>query len=155
MRPDEVSLSGLGVRQGAGCGAGGRSQLYMNHVLRSDSGLRQEVVRVTVDVGAAAEEARRAAGLSQRVLAERAGLSQPTLNRILTGKRPAKMTEVLKIADATGCTVAELTGTAVTGRLQWVARATNDSSMNAMRQRLAHFFELDAYLDDQAIPPSR
>lgn len=98
------------------------------------------------------ESARAAAGLSQRALAHRTGISQATLNRILNGERKAKMTEVILIADATGCTVAQLTGSAVRDRVLCAARGTNGASMDAMRQRLLHFMELDAYLDDQAIP---
>ncbi|WFP16686.1 helix-turn-helix domain-containing protein [Citricoccus muralis] len=90
--------------------------------------------------------------LSQRALAEKTGISQPTLNRILTGAREAKLPEIILIADATGCTVAQLTGTGVSERVECVARATNGSGMDTMRQRLLHFMELDAYLDDQAIP---
>ena len=65
------------------------------------------------------------------------------------------MTEIIRIADATGCTVAQLTGTAIADRVQYAARATNGSAMEKMRQRLLHFIELDAYLDDQAIPVPR
>ena len=56
------------------------------------------------------------------------------------------------MAEATGCTVAQLSGNSVTERIQCVARTTNSSTMERMRQRLLHFIELDAYLDDQAIP---
>lgn len=106
----------------------------------------------TSQVGAAIESAREAACLSQRALEDRTGISQSTLSRILSGKRTAKMTELIKIADAVGCTIAQLTGTAVADRVQYAARATQGSTMNKMRQRLLHFVELDAYLDDQAIP---
>lgn len=104
------------------------------------------------DMTLAIENAREAAGLSQRALADKTGISQPTLNRILTGERAAKMTEIILIADATGCTVAQLTGSGVADRVRCAARATNGSSMAAMRQRLLHFMELDALLDDHAIP---
>lgn len=104
------------------------------------------------DMTLAIENAREAAGLSQRALAEKTGISQPTLSRILTSERVAKMTEIILIADATGCTVAQLTGGGVAGRVRCAARATNGSSMVAMRQRLLHFMELDAFLDDHAIP---
>lgn len=103
------------------------------------------------DMGAAIESARSAAGLSQRALADQTSISQATLNRILTGERTAKMTEIIEIADATGCTVAQLTGNAVANRVQCAARATNGSDMAKMRQRLLHFIELDAYLADQGI----
>ena len=101
---------------------------------------------------ASIESARTAAGLSQRELADRAGLSQPTVQRILTGKRSAKMPEIVLIADAVGCTVGQLTGSVVADRVQCAARSTNGEDMDAMRQRLLHFMELDAYLDDHAIP---
>ena len=104
------------------------------------------------DMIAAIESARATAGLSQRALADRTGISQATLNRILNGDRAAKMTEIILIADATGCTVAQLTDGSVAGRVQCAARASNGSSMATMRQRLLHFVELDAYLHDQAIP---
>lgn len=110
---------------------------------------------VTTQLGKAIESARQAAGLSQRALQDRTGISQSTLSRMLAGNRPAKMTEIILIADATGCTVAQLTGTAVADRVQCAARATNGSAMDSMRQRLLHFIELDAYLDDQAIPAPR
>lgn len=104
------------------------------------------------DLIASIESARAAAGLSQRALADRTGISQATLNRILNGERTAKMTEIILIADATGCTVAQLTGSAVADRVLCAARGTNGANMDGMRQRLLHFMELDAYLDDQAIP---
>lgn len=108
---------------------------------------------MTTDVGARIERARLAAALSQRALAEATGISQPTLSRIISGDRPAKMPEIVAIAWATGHTVAQLTGSeTVADRIQCVARATNDSEMDRMREALLHFVELNDYLDDQAIP---
>ncbi|MCI9888752.1 helix-turn-helix transcriptional regulator [Micrococcales bacterium 31B] len=104
------------------------------------------------DVAAAIASACAAAGLTQRAVAERTGISQPTLNRILKGERAAKVPELVLLAEATGCTLAQLTGSAVSGRVICAARSTNGASMEAMRQRLLHFMELDAYLDDHAIP---
>lgn len=101
---------------------------------------------------AAIESARTCAGLSQRAMADKTGISQATLSRILSGERQAKITEILLIADATGCTVRQLTGSPVAERVECAARATNGVGMDSMRQRLLHFMELDAYLDDQAIP---
>ena len=107
----------------------------------------------TADVGALVERARTAAGLSQRALADATGISQSTLSRIISGDRPAKLPELVVIAWATGHTVGQLTGSAtVADRVQCAARATNDSSMDGMRQALLHFLELDDYLDDQAVP---
>lgn len=105
------------------------------------------------DVGALIERARAAAGLSQRALADMTGVSQPTLSRIISGDRVAKIPEIVAIAWATGHTVAQLTGAeAVADRAQCAARATNESGMEGMRQALLHFLELDDYLDEQAIP---
>ncbi|HEX2419684.1 MAG TPA: XRE family transcriptional regulator [Micromonosporaceae bacterium] len=108
---------------------------------------------MATDTGALIDRARVAAGLSQRALADAAGISQPTLSRIISGDRVAKMPEIVAIAWATGHTVAQLTrhGT-VTNRAQCGARATNDSGMDHMREALLHFLELDDYLNDQAIP---
>lgn len=111
------------------------------------------VPMAAADVGARVERARVAAGLSQRALADVTGISQSTLSRIISGDRVAKIPEVVALAWATGHTVAQLTGAAaVADRVQCVARATNNSGMEAMRQALLHFLELDDYLDDQAIP---
>jgi transcriptional regulator with XRE-family HTH domain len=107
----------------------------------------------TTNVGALIEHARATAGLSQRGLAEATGMSQSTLSRIISGDRVAKMPEIVLISQATGHTVAQLTGTGtVAGRVQCAARGTNDSGMDGMREALLHFLELDKYLDDQAIP---
>jgi transcriptional regulator with XRE-family HTH domain len=105
------------------------------------------------DSGALIERARAAAGLSQRALADQTGISQSTLSRITSGDRVAKMPEVVAIAWATGHTVAQITGVGlVADRAQCVARATNSSGMESMREALLHFLELDDYLDDHAIP---
>ncbi|MFX0594029.1 helix-turn-helix domain-containing protein [Melissospora conviva] len=105
------------------------------------------------NTGKLIERARVDAGLSQRALADRTGISQPTLSRIISGDRAAKMPELVAIAWATGRTVAQLTGTqTVANRAQCAARATNGSEMDGMRQALLHFLELDDYLAEQAIP---
>lgn len=106
-------------------------------------------------VGERIERAREAAGWSQRALAQETGISQATLSRTISGDRVAKMPEVVAIAWATGTTVAELTGTgSVSDRAQCAARATDGAGMDGMREALLHFLELDAYLEDQAIPPA-
>lgn len=104
-------------------------------------------------VGALIEQARMAAGPSKRSLAEATGVSRSTLSRIITGNRTAKMPEIALIAQATGHTVAQVTGTTtVADRVQCAAGPTNDSSMEGMREALLYFVELNDYLDDQAIP---
>src|SRR4051812_33067965 len=103
----------------------------------------------STNIGSFIEKARATAGLSQRALADATGISQPTLSRIISGDRPAKMPEVVAIAWATGHTVAQLTETGtVADRTQYAARATD---MDRMREALLHFVELNDYLDDQAI----
>lgn len=107
----------------------------------------------TNSIGEAIERAAEVAKMSQRALARATKISQPTLSRIISGERAAKMPEIIAIAWATGATIAELTGAStVADRAQFVARATNDAGMEQMRAALLHFLELDAYLDDQAIP---
>src|SRR5271169_3838613 len=111
------------------------------------------VVVTTTDVGGRIERARAAAGLSQRALADMTGISQPTLSRVISGHRTAKMPELVAIAWATGVTVAELAGTGtVAERVDCAARATNHADMDGMREALLHFLELDDYLSGQAIP---
>jgi transcriptional regulator with XRE-family HTH domain len=103
--------------------------------------------------GALIARALATAGLSQRDLAKVTGISQPTLSRIVSGDRVAKLPELVTIAWATGHTVAQLTRVATAAdRVQCAARATNDSDMEEMRQTLLHFVELNEYLDEQAIP---
>lgn len=110
---------------------------------------------MTMDIGARVDRARIAAGLSQRSLAEETGISQPTLSRIISGDRVAKMSELVAIAWATGHTIAQVTGAeTVADRAQYAARATNNCGMESMRQALLHFLDLNEYLDDQAIPPT-
>jgi len=106
-----------------------------------------------INVGSQIEKARAAAGLSQRALADATGISQPTLSRIISGDRAAKLPEIVAISWATGYTVAQLAGTStVADRVQCAARATNGSGMAEMRDALLRFLELDDYLDEQAIP---
>ncbi|KQB84368.1 helix-turn-helix domain-containing protein [Corynebacterium oculi] len=93
----------------------------------------------------------KAAKISQRGLAARTGISQTTLSRIISGDRAPTMPEVILIADATGHTVAQLTGTALEQRVQYAARTTNNADAAAMRERLLHFIEIDSYLEDQGI----
>jgi transcriptional regulator with XRE-family HTH domain len=104
-------------------------------------------------ITAAIESACSATGLSQRRLARRAGLSQSTLSRILSGGRTPTMTELILLADATGCTVAQLTGSDLAGRVTGTAAVVEGSPLAAMQQRLLHFLELDASLSDHDTAP--
>lgn len=110
---------------------------------------------ITTQFGTTLAAALNSANLSQRDLQARTGISQSTLSRIINGQRAPKMTEIIQIADATGFTIAYLTGSDAAHRVECAARATNGSAMEQMRQQLLHFIELDAYLDDQAIPANR
>lgn len=100
------------------------------------------------------EQARAASGLSRRRLAHAAGISQSTLSRIIAGDRVATMPEIVMIAQATGQTVAQLTGTStVAGRVQCATSRANSSGTDGMRDALLRFLELDDYLDCHAVPP--
>lgn len=99
------------------------------------------------------DRARADAKLSQRRLADLTGIPQTTISRIISGDRPVKMPEIVRIAQATGTTVAQLTDTSdIPQRVQYAARSTNGSSMETMRRKLLKFIELNDYLDDQGIP---
>jgi len=106
-------------------------------------------------VGARIARLRDTADLSQRALEHKTGISQATLSRIEGGSRAPKMNEVISIAWALGSSVSELTGhSAVRDRVECMARASDHASTDLMCQELAHYLELDAYLEDQAIPQS-
>lgn len=57
--------------------------------------------------------------------------------------------EVIRIADATNRTVAQLLGSDVASRL--MSSAPDGDGSKTMRQRVVGFHQLDAYLEDQAI----
>lgn len=98
------------------------------------------------------ELARKAAGFSQRGLAERSGVSQSTLSRIISGERVAKLPELVAVAHATGWSLGALTGAStVADRAQCAARVTNGAQAEGLRASVLNFLELDAYLEDQAI----
>lgn len=106
----------------------------------------------TVSSGARIEGVRERLGTSQRALARKAGLSQATLSRIEAGERTPKMSEIIVLADALGCSVAEISEhSAVRDRVVCFARAENDTDMSGLRSELVHLLELDAYLDAYGI----
>jgi transcriptional regulator with XRE-family HTH domain len=105
--------------------------------------------------GLRVEAARERVGLSQRALAAKAGLSQPTLHRIEQGARTPKMPELIKLARALGCSLSEISEhSPVRDRVICFARAENLSDMSGLRRELVHFLELDAYLEEQGVPRS-
>ncbi|MDO5724619.1 MAG: helix-turn-helix transcriptional regulator [Flaviflexus sp.] len=95
-------------------------------------------------------------GLSQRDLAELTEISQPTLSRILSGRRPVKAGELIAIAEATGASLeALLDESDLTTRVQYAARADGSAGMEAMRTTLLQFCALDAFLDEHLIEEAR
>jgi transcriptional regulator with XRE-family HTH domain len=111
---------------------------------------------MTNDVAERLTAARDRADMAQRALARATGIPQTILSRIEAGDRPAKANELVSLAWALGCTVTELTGhSAVRDRARCVARATEDSEMEAMHSELVHYLELDAYLEDQGVAQPR
>lgn len=96
------------------------------------------------------------ANLGQRALARETDIAQARLSRIIAGAVEPKLPELILIAEATGTTLAELTGVgSIADRAQSAARATDGAGMDEMRRELVAYLELDAYLDDQAIPSPR
>ncbi|WP_075834962.1 MULTISPECIES: helix-turn-helix domain-containing protein [unclassified Rhodococcus (in: high G+C Gram-positive bacteria)] len=107
----------------------------------------------TLSIGGRIEEARRAAHFtSQRQLAARAGISNATLSRIIDGTRPAKANELLAVAMATGCNLADLTGAStMADRVECAARPDNGKNIEQIRKQVLQFLELDSYLEEQGI----
>lgn len=105
-----------------------------------------------VSSGARIESVRKRLGMSQRALARKAGLSQPTLSRIESGERTPKMSEIILLADALGCSVSEIPEhSAVRDRVVCFARTESCSDMSGLRSELVHLLELDAYLDADGV----
>lgn len=90
--------------------------------------------------------------MTQRDLETMTGISQSTLHRIETGARDPKMNELIAIAGALGVPLGHLTGNSIADRLVCAARTTNPQSMLGMRAELSYYFEIEEYLDQQAIP---
>ncbi|WP_209448147.1 helix-turn-helix domain-containing protein [Rhodococcus qingshengii] len=103
--------------------------------------------------GAQIEKARLAAQIAtRRQLADKAGISVSTLSRIIAGTQPAKANELLALAMALGCNLAELAGITTTAdRLQCGVRPDSGANFEEMREQLLQFFELNSYLDEQGI----
>ncbi len=111
-----------------------------------------QMTAISSSSGARIERVRERLGLSQRGLAVSAELSQSTLSRIESGARAPKMSELIVIAEALGCSVSEISEhSAVRDRVVCFARAENGSDMSSMRRELVHLLELDAYLDEYGI----
>ena len=104
---------------------------------------------VTVSTASILTNACQEAGISQRQLASRTGISQSTLSRLMSGERSAKLTELVLLADALGCPLSTLTGNGAESRVVCTARSTDGADMTTMRRRLVQFVDLDADLADQ------
>ncbi|MFZ2501948.1 MAG: helix-turn-helix transcriptional regulator [Nocardioides sp.] len=103
-------------------------------------------------IGARVAARRAAAGLTQRDVEAKTGISQSTLNRIERDAREAKMDELVAIAWATGATYGEFIGDSeVRDRLQFAGRVGSAEAFEAMKGEAAFFFELDDYLDQFAV----
>lgn len=107
---------------------------------------------MSTETGARIIKAMAAARISQRDLAAATGISQPTLSRVITGERVAKMPEIVAIAAATGCTVTQLIGDPRGERVLCAARSTNGASMQKMREELLGMLSLEEHLDEYGIP---
>ena len=96
--------------------------------------------------------ARERRGWKQRALAKASGLSQSTLHRLESRDRTATIPELIKIADALGTTLGDLTGESpVRGRLVYAARTSDDAAADEMKERLAFYLEMDAYFDELGV----
>lgn len=102
-------------------------------------------------VGARVKRARELAGLTQRELAVRAGLSQATLARIELGTRPAvTIAEIDRLAGALDMPLRDLTsGSPIRDRVRVAARMTTvaDDVLEAALRSAVHILELDDRLD--------
>ncbi len=106
-------------------------------------------------IGEAIKDAR-GESVSQRDLAKRTGISQPTIARIESGTRAVKAAELAAIAGALGITVADLVGGSPAERGYECAARTDDADGAVeMRRHLMGYFELERYLDDLGVEPSR
>ena len=90
------------------------------------------------------------AGLSQQALADATGLSQPTISRILGGRREAKASELLALSRALAVPYAELIEEPPLGeRIRVAARTAHsaDVDTSVVRDRLVTYLRMETYLD--------
>lgn len=105
-------------------------------------------VAIGTALGSRIVERRERAGLSQRNLADAAGMSQPTLVRSERGERSITVDELHALAGALGTTYGDLVGDSeVRDRLLFAGRAESPRDFEAMKDRMAFYFEFDAFLD--------
>ena len=90
--------------------------------------------------------------LSQDALAERTGITQSTLSRIIRGQREASLVELAAISQATGVSLAFLRrelDLPVDTRV--AARSSDGASMSALQDRISGCIALDRCLDEYGI----
>lgn len=95
------------------CRTPAREPLSHPHVARTTAyGARElpDVPDTARAVPHLVQQARRAAGLAQWQLAERAGLTQSTVSKIESGDLPLRYASLAAVAAALGCDVETLTG---------------------------------------------
>lgn len=94
--------------------------------------------------------------MTLRDLAQRTGISQPTIARIESGGRAMKASELGAIAGALGQTIADIVGGAPDERGYELAVRTGGAGGALEASRiLMGYFELERYLDDLGVKPSR
>lgn len=89
------------------------------------------------------------AKMDQRKLRDETGISQPTLSRIISGKREPRMDEVILLAGALGVSPSEiLEENPLEDRVLAAHRATDATVDTAhVRQKLLSFLQMDEYLE--------
>jgi transcriptional regulator with XRE-family HTH domain len=98
-------------------------------------------------------EARTRLGLSQRLLARRAGLSLATLNRIEAGVCAATMCEMWRVASALGTSVTSLCAERpLAARVQFAHRTTGPVDASPVHARLIQLLEIEELLTARGVP---
>lgn len=93
--------------------------------------------------------------ISERQLAEKTGISQATLSRIISGDRTAKMPELILIAKELGCPFSYMTGSELSQRIPSTAYTNKDSDTRTIHQRLLFLMEIDTLLSNLGFEDTR
>ena len=110
----------------------------------------------TVDhamIGRRVRELREARGVEVSAIIETLEISQPTYSRVEAGARPLKGHELVLLADLLGVRVASIVELPrIKARVRYAARTDGtEAGMEAMKERLCAYLELDSYLTSQGI----
>jgi transcriptional regulator with XRE-family HTH domain len=103
-------------------------------------------------IGHRITDERKTLKLSQRDLANLAGISQPTIHRIETGEREASATELKVIADALGVLPSDLLGTNRLSEEVSCAGRTNDEGAQVLKDYMIYALGLARHMDDLGVP---